>query len=286
MDAGTVAPEVVRLERADVVVGGRRILGPIDLVVRAGERWVLLGPNGSGKTTLLALAGARRFPSSGAVTVLGVTLGRGDRRALHPRIGHGSHALTELMPPHLSAMEVVLTGRHASLVPWLQDHDDEDRRIARERLEAVGCAAFADRDLGTLSQGERQRVLLARALAGEPELLLLDEPAAGLDLPAREALIGALEAAVALPRSPSMVIATHHLEEIPPSATHAALLRDATLVAAGPIATTLTAPNLRATFDIALEVGRRHGRWWATAGGTPGAHASAGAEGAGSEPPP
>lgn len=266
MDAGTLAPEVVRLERAEIRVEGRKILGPVDLVVRARERWVLLGPNGSGKTTLLGLAGARRYPSVGTVAVLGRTLGRGDGRALHPRIGHGSHTLTELMPGGLTAIDVVLTGRRSSLVTWLQPYDDEDRRIASERLADVGCAPFADRVFSTLSQGERQRVLLARALAGDPELLLLDEPAAGLDLPAREALIAALEAAAADPRAPAMLIATHHLEEIPPSATHAALLRGAALVAAGPIEETLTVEHLRATFGLDhLEIGRRRGRWWAVA---------------------
>jgi iron complex transport system ATP-binding protein len=266
MDAGTSASEVVRLDRAAIVVDGRRILGPIDLVVRAGERWILLGPNGSGKTTLLGLAGARRYPTSGSATILGLTLGRGDSRGLHPRIGHGSHALTELMPRHLTALDVVLTGRRSSLVTWLQPFDDEDHRVARERLAEVGCAPFAERTFTTLSQGERQRVLLARALAGEPELLILDEPAAGLDLPAREALIAALEGAADRTDGPAMLIATHHLEEIPPAATHAALLREARLVGAGPIETTLTEANLRTTFDLpGLEVGRRRGRWWAAA---------------------
>jgi iron complex transport system ATP-binding protein len=266
MDRGTLAPEVVRLDRAEIRVDGHRILGPIDLVVRAGERWILLGPNGSGKTTLLGLAGARRFPSSGTATVLGLTLGRGDSRRLHPRIGHGSHTLTELMPYGLTALDVVLTGRRSSLVTWLQPYDEHDRRVARDRLADVGCAAFADRAFSTLSQGERQRVLLARALAGEPELLILDEPAAGLDLPAREALIAALETAAAGPHPPTMLIATHHLEEIPPSATHAALLRDGVPVASGPIEETLTIGNLRTTFALdGLEIGRRRGRWWAAA---------------------
>ena len=268
MDAGIQVPEVLRLERAEIRTDGRRILGPVDLVVHAGERWILLGPNGSGKTTLLGLAGARRHPSSGTATVLGLTLGRGDTRTLHPRIGHGSHTLTELMPGGLSAMDVVLTGRRSSLVTWLQPYDEDDRRIARARLDDVGCGAFADRIFSTLSQGERQRVLLARALAGEPELLILDEPAAGLDLPARESLIAALEIAAAGPRSPTTMIATHHLEEIPPSATHAALLRDGSFVATGPIEDALTADHLRAAFDLDLEVGRRNGRWWAAATST------------------
>jgi iron complex transport system ATP-binding protein len=265
MQGGPSAVEVVRLTDVEIRVQGRRILGPVDLVVRAGERWVLLGPNGSGKTTLLGLAGARRHPSSGSATVLGLTLGRGDSRSLHPRIGHGSHTLTELMPRGLSALDVVLTGRRSSLVTWLQPYDDDDRATARRRLADVGCAPFADRAFWTLSQGERQRVLLARSLAGAPELLILDEPAAGLDLPAREALITALEAAAAEASSPAMMIATHHLEEVPPSATHAALLREGELVAAGPIEEVLTPGRLGETFGMTLEIGRRGGRWWATA---------------------
>ncbi|HUF58152.1 MAG TPA: ATP-binding cassette domain-containing protein [Actinomycetota bacterium] len=264
----SVAPHerlAVEMREAQVRIEGRTVLGPIDLEVGRGERWVLLGPNGGGKTTLLSLAGARRQPSSGRVTVLGITLGTGDVRALHPRISHTSHVLAERMPPDLSVRTVVLTGKRATLSPWFQEFDEVDERRAVALLERVGCGHLAARRFATASQGERQRVLLARALFPDPELLILDEPASGLDLPAREALIEALEA-VESPSGPTTIVATHHLEEIPPSSTHAALLRDGLLVASGEIEGVLTPRSLEGCFGIAMEVGRRGARWWATAG--------------------
>jgi iron complex transport system ATP-binding protein len=255
---------VVEVVGATVRIGGRTILGPLDLVIRRGERWALLGPNGSGKTTLLSLAGARRQPSSGDVRVLGATLGRSDIRALHGRIGHSSHALADLMPPGLAAETVVLTGKRSTLSPWFEDYDDDDRHRAFALLEELGCAHLAGRSFSTGSQGERQRVLLARALFTSPELLILDEPASGLDLPAREALVAALERA-AQPSGPSAIVATHHLEEIAPSTTHAALLRGGEIVAGGPIEAVLTAEHMERAFGIAVDVGRRGGRWWAAA---------------------
>lgn len=253
----------VALRDVVVEIDGRRIVGPIDLDVRRGEHWVVLGPNGSGKTTLVAVVGARRSPTSGAVRVLGVTLGRDDVRKLHPRIGHFSHTLTEMMPPNLSVLDVVLTGKRSALVPWFDMHDETDRAQAQRRLAQVGMSAFGARAFATCSQGERQRVLLARALYGRSELLILDEPAAGLDLPARELLVSALEAAARGPSAPTTFLATHHVEEIPPSTTHAALLRDGRLVAAGTIDATLTRELLRETFALDVEVGRLNGRWWA-----------------------
>ena len=262
-------PLAVEMRKAQVRIDGRAVLGPIDLEVARGERWVLLGPNGGGKTTLLALAGARRQPSSGRVAVLGITLGTADIRALHPRISHTSHVLAERMPPDLSVQTVVLTGKRATLSPWFQQFDDADERRAEALLERVGCGYLAVRPFATASQGERQRVLLARALFSEPELLILDEPASGLDLPAREALIEALEAVAAQSSAPTTIVATHHLEEIPPSTTHAALLRDGRLVASGEIESVLTPRSLEDCFGIAMEVGRRGARWWATAGPRP-----------------
>jgi len=247
-----------------VRIVGRPILGPVDLLVRRGERWALLGPNGSGKTTLLGLAGARRQPSSGRVRVLGETMGRSDVRSLHGRIGHSSHTLADLMPQHLDAADVVLTGKRSTLSPWFERYDDADRRRASTLLEELGCAHLAGRPFSTASQGERQRVLLARALFSAPELLLLDEPASGLDLPGREALVAALER-TASGTGPTTIVATHHLEEIAPSTTHALLLRDARVVAAGPIEEVLTAANLERAFGLAVDVGQRAGRWWAAA---------------------
>jgi iron complex transport system ATP-binding protein len=260
-----MSPAAVELRQASVRIDGRTVLGPLDLRVGRGDRWVLLGPNGGGKTTLLALAGARRQPSSGRVAVLGATLGSTDVRAIHPTISHTSHVLAERMPPGLTVRTVVLTGKRAVLSPWFQDFDVEDERRAATLLDRVGCAHLAARRFDTCSQGERQRVLLARALYPRPELLILDEPASGLDLPAREILIEALEAVLAQPGAPTTILATHHLEEIPPSSTHAALLRDGRLVASGEIEDVLTPSGLEACFGIAMDVGRRGARWWAAA---------------------
>jgi iron complex transport system ATP-binding protein len=257
--------DAVVLDSLEVRIAGRTILGPIDLRVGAGERWIVMGPNGSGKTTMLRVVGARRQPSRGSATVLGYAIGRDDLRPLLPRISHASHALSELMPAHMRVEDVVLTGKYATLTTWLQDYDDDDRRVARRRLRAVGCEGLVRRRIDGCSQGERQRILLARALFGDPDLLLLDEPAAGLDFAAREALVHALEGAMT-DRGTTMVIATHHLEEIPPSATHAVLLRDGLIVAAGSIDDTLTAAALTACFGLDVEIGRRAGRWWAVAG--------------------
>jgi iron complex transport system ATP-binding protein len=261
----TASLAAVELRRASVRIDGRTVLGPVDLRVGRGERWMLLGPNGGGKTTLLALAGARRQPSSGRVKVLGAAMGRADVRAIHPRISHTSHVLADRMPPGLPVGTVVLTGKRAALAPWFQEFDEEDERRAVTLLDRVGCAHLAARRFDTCSQGERQRVLLARALYPDPELLILDEPASGLDLPARETLIEALEAALAEPSAPTTILATHHLEEIPPSSTHAALLRDGLLVASGAIEEVLTPGSLEACFGIAVDVGRRGARWWAVA---------------------
>ena len=263
--AGSSNSPAVQMWRASVRIDGQVVLGPIDLVVERGERWVLLGPNGSGKTTLLSLAGARRQPSSGRVTVLGTRIGREDVRAVHPKVSHTSHVLTELMPSGLSVETVVLTGKRATLSPWFQTFDEGDRRRARLLLEQLGCGGLVQRTFATCSQGERQRVLIARALFAEPELVILDEPASGLDLPSREALIEALETVVSNPVAPTTLVATHHLEEITPSTTHAALLRGGCLVAHGEIDRVLTDRHLEACFGIPLQVSHRLGRWSATA---------------------
>jgi iron complex transport system ATP-binding protein len=256
--------DAVVLEDVEVrVVPSGRILGPVSLRVGPGERWVLLGPNGSGKTTLLSVAGAWRQPSSGRATILGARLGRTDVRELRARIGHVGHTVTEKVRPDLPVRDAVLTGRTSVLETWFQTYTSADRADADARLDQVGCLALADRPLSTCSQGERARVYLARALFGRRELLLFDEPAAGLDLPGREQLVTAMES-VAAEGVPS-VLATHHLEEIPPGTTHAALLKAGAIVAAGPIEGVLTADQLERVFGVKVEVARRHGRWTAFA---------------------
>jgi len=246
-------------------VRGRAILGPVDLTVRRGEHWVVLGPNGGGKTTLLSLAGAWRQPSRGSVHVLGERVGRVDVRALRARIGHVSHAVADRLRPSITVEHAVLTGKASTLETWFQQLGDDDRAAALALLAEVGCAALADRQVGTCSLGERQRVLIARALFGRPELLLLDEPAAGLDLPAREHLVKAVAAAASRPDGPTTLLATHHLEEVPPTVTHAALVRDGLITEAGPVEAVLADGPMSACYGIDVVVDRREGRWWARA---------------------
>jgi iron complex transport system ATP-binding protein len=256
--------EVVALEEAEVTIAGRRVLGPLSLVVRSGERWAVLGPNGSGKTTLLRLAGAMRRPSSGTVRVLGGRVGRVDLRALRERIAFVGHAVADAIPARLGVRDVVLTGKRSTLVPWMQAFDDRDRAHAVQLLERLGCGHLDGQRLADCSQGERQRVLLARALFGRPDLLLLDEPAAGLDLPGREALVAALEDTGDLADVPTILV-THHLEELPTTITHAALVRDGVLTASGAVDDVLTDDAVSACFGLRLSVARHAGRWGAAA---------------------
>jgi len=247
---------------------GATILERVDWRVEHRERWTVLGANGSGKTSLLRLASAQTRPTSGTVDVLGCRLGRTDLRELRRRIGVASISVSEQLRPMLSAHDAVLTARHGALEPWWHDYDADDHRRADELLDAMGCGAFRGRPIVTLSQGERQRVALARALMPRPGLLLLDEPAAGLDLPAREALVHRLALLAADGEAPPMVLVTHHVEEIPPGTTHALLLRAGTVVAGGPIEETMTAPLLSDTFGLPVKLARRDGRWtaWSTGG--------------------
>ncbi|CAN5572856.1 ABC transporter ATP-binding protein [soil metagenome] len=258
-------PEVLLLADVSLVRDGTTILDHVDWVVRTGERWVVLGANGSGKTSLIRLASLYGHPSSGSVTVLGERLGRTDVRTLRRRIGVASAALSDQLRPALTATEVVMTARHAALEPWWHRYDEADRVRATELLARMGCAPLTDRPLGTLSSGERQRVALARTLMAEPELVLLDEPTAGLDLAGREGLIDRLGLLAADPATPPTVLVTHHTEEIPPGFTHALLLRAGRVQAAGPITAVLTATSLSECFGVALELEHRHGRWQAWA---------------------
>ena len=259
------APPVLRLEAVGLVLDGTRVLDGVDWVVHPGERWVVLGRNGSGKTSLLRIASLYQHPSHGTVEVLGETLGRTDVRRLRTRIGVASAAMADLLRPGLTALEVVVTAKHVVLEPWWHTYDDADRARARELLGRVGVAEVADHRFGTLSSGERQRTQLARTLMGDPGLLLLDEPTAGLDLGGREDLVRRLGALAADPATPPTVLVTHHVEEIPAGFTHALLLREGVVQAAGPIATTLTADALSTCFGLSLELDRHGDRWTARA---------------------
>ncbi|HXH55961.1 MAG TPA: ATP-binding cassette domain-containing protein [Iamia sp.] len=259
-DPAADAAPALELRGVAVVRAGRRILDRVDWTVRAGERWAVLGPNGSGKTTLLRVAGLWLRPTAGSVSVAGERSGHTDIRALRGRIGFTSAALSDSLRADVDALDVVMTGRRAALEAWWHHWSDDDRAAARVELERVGAGHLAGRRFATLSSGERQRVLLARALAGSPALLLLDEPAAGLDLGAREDLLDRLGALTADPSTAPTVLVTHHPEEIPAGFTHALLLRDGRVVGTGPIEEVLDDAPLSACFGLELTVVRQSGR--------------------------
>jgi iron complex transport system ATP-binding protein len=248
-----------------VVRDGRPILQGVDWDVWPGQRWAVLGPNGSGKTTLLRVAGMRLLPTRGTVEVLGARYGRTDVRALRTRVAFVSQATLRSLRPTLSAHDVVLTGRFAALEPWWHRYGPSDHARAEELLADAGLARVSSQEFGVLSEGERQQVLLARALMGEPELLLLDEPAAGLDLGARERLLARLASLAAAPDTVPLVLVTHHVEEIPPGTTHVALLRGGQVVSAGSAETVLTPAAVSGCFDVPVAVERSGGRWTARA---------------------
>ena len=254
-------PMPLRFSAVDLDRPGLAVLRGVDWAVGPGERWVVLGPNGSGKTTLFELASAYLHPTRGTVEVLGGVLGRVDIRRLRPRIGLVSSALVKKMVSTLPAADVVMAGGRGALEPWWQTYGDDERAGARALLEAAGFGSIADRPFGFLSDGERQQVLLARALMAGPELLLLDEPAAGLDMGGRERLVGYLGRLAADPEHPTTVMVTHHVEEIPPGFTHALLLRAGRLVATGPLHDVLTAELLSETFGLSLFPEYSDGRW-------------------------
>ena len=253
------------LELADVtfVREGRRILSDVTWTVGRGERWVVLGPNGSGKTTLCQLATLYQHPSSGEIAVLGRRLGRTDVRELRRHLGFTSAALLDMVRPGLPASDVVVSGKHAALAPWWHTYDEADRRLAGRLLTRFGCGHLAASSFGHLSAGERQRVLLARAMMIDPALLILDEPTAGLDLGGREQLLALLAQLARDATSPTAVLVTHHVDEIPSGFTHALLLSDGRVLEAGPIGRTLTADALSRCFGVKLRLVQRDGRWLA-----------------------
>ncbi len=258
--------DVLTLAGVRLVRGDQTVLDGIDWRVRPGERWVMLGPNGSGKTSLCQIVSFYLHPSAGSVSVLGGELGCVDVRALRRRIGLTSAALAALMQPRLTAEQVVVAGKHAALAHWWHTYDETDWIQARGSLARVGCLDHAGQRFGTLSSGERQRVLLARTLMRAPDLLVLDEPTAGLDLAGREQLIQTLAGLAREHTVPALILVTHHVDEIPPGFTHALLLASGRVAAAGSITQVLTADRLSTCFGLALDVEHRHGRWraWAT----------------------
>lgn len=237
----------------------------IDLRLEQGQFLTVFGPNGAGKTTLLRLASLYLHPSTGTVDVLGQRLGRTDVRRLRTRIGLVSPALAGMLRDTIPAVEVVMAAREAALETWWHAYGDKDRAAALALLDRMGVAALASRPFGALSSGERQRVLLARSLWGDPGIVLYDEPTAGLDLGAREDLISRLADLAADPTTPPLILVTHHVEEIPPSFTHCLLVGDGRIAAQGPLASVLTAPALSKVFGVSLALDHHDGRYAARA---------------------
>ena len=254
--------DVLALAGATVVRGGSALLADVDWEVEEGQRWVILGPNGAGKTTLLQLAAARMHPTRGVVGILGEVLGAVDVFELRPRIGLASAALADSIPKGERVEDVVVTASWGVVGRWKEGYDELDHDRARELLGVLGVDHLVGRTFGTLSEGERKRVQIARALMTDPELMLLDEPTAGLDLGGREDLVGRLGDIAADLEAPAVVMVTHHVEEIPPNFTDVLLLRDGEVVAQGPIEPTLTEANLKATFGVDLVL-EQHGQRWA-----------------------
>ena len=244
--------DVLAFAGVTVVRGRNTLLHAIDWEVEEGQRWVVLGPNGAGKSTLLQVAATRMHPTTGVAGILGEVMGAVDVFELRPRIGISSSALAERIPGDERVLDVVLTASYGRIGRWREEYDDVDAGRARELLTSLGADHLAERTFGTLSEGERKRVQIARALMTDPELMLLDEPAAGLDLGGREDLVARLAGLAADVAAPALVLVTHHVEEIPPGFTDVLLLRDGAVVAQGPLELTLTAENLSATFGLPL----------------------------------
>lgn len=256
---------MVELAGVTIVRGEARLLDGIDWTIDEADRWVVIGPNGAGKTTLLQILAAQIHPTAGVAGLLGEVLGAVDVFELRPRIGLTSAALADRLPKSERVSDVVVSASYAVLGRWIEQYDDLDHQRAGALLAELGIGHLADRTFGTLSEGERKRVQIARALMTDPELMLMDEPAAGLDLTGREQLVRSLSAIATAVGAPAMVLVTHHVEEIPPGFTHALLLKQGRIVAAGPMDEALTAETLSDTFDLALTLKQEDGRYTARA---------------------
>jgi iron complex transport system ATP-binding protein len=256
---------VLQFDQVTVRRGTKLLLDAVDWTVEVDERWAVLGPNGAGKTTLLQIAAAMLHPTAGSAFLFGERLGAVDVFEVRPRIGFASAALAQRIPNGERVSDVVVSAGYSVLGRWREAYSKVDLRRAGRLLARLGAGELADRTYGTLSEGERKRVQIARALMTDPELLLLDEPAAGMDLGGREDLLARLALLADDPDAPASVLVTHHVEEIPPGVSHVLLLRDGRVTASGLARDVLTAANLSSTFGISLAVERRRGRWYARA---------------------
>lgn len=245
---------VLELSDVRVIRSHVPIIDGINWQVNPGERWVIVGPNGSGKTTLLNLASANMYPSSGTVTILGERLGAVDVFGLRPRIGFASSAMARRFPPTERVIDLVMTAAYAVTGRWKEQYDPIDEKRALRVLHEWGLSEMAEREYGSLSDGERKRVQVARATMTDPELLLLDEPSANLDLGAREELLSLLSGYARSDAAPAMILVTHHVEEIPPGFTHVLILADGVIRTAGPLLESLTSVTLSDAFGMPLHL--------------------------------
>lgn len=257
--------EVIRLKDVTISRDGKAVLKSVDWSVDSAERWVVIGPNGAGKTTMLRTAAAQIHPSTGEARVLGETLGEINVFELRTRIGFASSALAAHIPNSERVLDVVMTASYGITGRWNELYEDIDERRARRVLNEWSLGDFADRAYGTLSDGEKKRAQIARAVMADPELLLLDEPVASLDLAAREETLQLLGEYAKSPSAPAMVMVTHHLEEIPRGFTHALLLTEGSVFAAGPIDSTITSEKISEAYGLSIEVHNEAGRFTAKA---------------------
>lgn len=255
---------VLEVQEVEVFRSNRRILGPITWRVHEGERWVILGPNGAGKTTLLQLIAALIHPTKGNVFILGEKMGAVDVFELRPRIGFTSSAMMDLLPNDEKVIDVVLTSAYAIAGRWQEEYDLWDESRAKALLNTFGVRELGERLLGTLSEGEKKRVQISRALMSDPEVLLLDEPAAGLDLGGREDILARITDYTSDEHSPVTIIVTHHIEEIPAGTTHALLLKDGSAAFSGPIQEVLTAKNIEEVFGVKVKIAFDGNRYFAS----------------------
>lgn len=256
---------VLNLQNVSVIRDGKTILGPLDWQVNEDERWVILGPNGAGKSTLFALCSTQMHPTTGSVEILGSKLGAVDVFEVRPRIGFMGSTLMNLFPEDEKVIDIVLTAAYAMLGRWNESYELWDESRAQGLLTTLGVRELAQRSFNTLSEGEKKRVLISRSLMSDPEILLLDEPASGLDLGGREDLLNRFDLLANDPYSPVTLIITHHIEEIPARSTHALLLKSGKIVGSGPIATVITSENLSVAYDMPISVSIMNNRYSANA---------------------
>lgn len=254
---------VISLENVSVQRGTKAILRNINWSVDEGQRWVIMGPNGAGKTTLMQICSGYMHPTSGNALILGTQVGNTDVRELRTRIGISSAAVSTMMPPAETVLNTVLTAAHGVIGRWREQYEDIDVARAHSMLRAWGLEGMSSRAIGTLSEGERKRVQIARALMADPELLILDEPAAGLDVAGREDLIARLSRLAADPMAPAIVLVTHHVEEIPPNFTDALLLSNGEIVSIGPVHDVIASGPMSQAFNAPLVVEFGDDRWYA-----------------------